>query len=138
MSAADLNVDEFMRDAAKTLLRLHGAFPQPVILYVEDLIGTEPTDEFGLHSPRHLACFNTLLWLAAEGYLRFSEPIKQEALDQAVLTERSFLKLHRPPVLGEPAPDPVAPNHLSAIRAAVKARSSTRLKTVMMAFLEDR
>ncbi|MEM9742879.1 MAG: hypothetical protein AAF918_09360 [Pseudomonadota bacterium] len=128
-SAADLNIDEFFRNAARSLLQLYRAFPQPVILHVEDLTGPQKTDEFGLPSAEHRACFAALLWLAAEGYLRFHDTIKQDALDQAVLTERSFRVLHAPVTAGTYG------DHLTQLRGALKSRSSTALRRAMLEFL---
>ena len=126
--AADLQIDEFCRNVARALLRVHSAFPQPIVLFVEDLIGTTEVDEFGLHPPEHRACFSALLWLGSEQYLRFGETIKQEALDQVVLTERTLLKLHRSGAANRP--------HLEAMRGALKARSSSQLRAAVFAFLE--
>lgn len=92
----DLQIDEFYKDAASGLLLLYQAFPRKVALYVEDLIGREEPDEFGLPSKRHQACLGALLWLAEEGYLRYESTIRSEALDQAVLTEKGFLRLASP------------------------------------------
>ena len=91
----DLQVDDFYKDAAGGLLILYQAFPRKVALYVEDLIGQEELDEFGLPSRRHQSCLSALLWLAEEGYLRFESTIHHQALDQAVLTEKGFLRLTR-------------------------------------------
>lgn len=91
----DLQIDEFYKDAAAGMLLLYQAFPRKVGLYVEDLIGREEPDEFGLPSKRHQACLGALLWLAEEGYLRFESTIAYDALDQAVLTEKGFLRLSR-------------------------------------------
>lgn len=91
----DLQIDDFYKDAASGLLMLYQAFPRKMALYVEDLIGREEPDEFGLPSKRHQACLGTLLWLAEEGYLRFESTIAYDALDQAVLTEKGFLRLSR-------------------------------------------
>ena len=52
-----INIDEFFADSAKILTRLQRAFPQPIILQVDDICGAEETDEFGMHSARYLACF---------------------------------------------------------------------------------
>lgn len=93
--ALDLQIDEFYKDAASGLLLLYQAFPRKVALYVEDLIGREEPDEFGLPSKRHQACLGALLWLAEEGFLRFESTIAYDALDQAVLTEKGFLRLSR-------------------------------------------
>ena len=91
----DLQIDDFYKDAAGGLLLLYQAFPRKMALYVEDLIGREEPDEFGLPSKRHQACLGALLWLAEEGYIRFDSTIAYDALDQAVLTEKGFLRLSR-------------------------------------------
>ena len=91
----DLQIDDFYKDCATGLLQLYQAFPRRVALYVEDLIGPSEPDEFGLPSKRHESCLGALLWLADEGYLRFDSTIHFEALDQAVLTEKGFLRLSR-------------------------------------------
>lgn len=92
----DLQIDDFHRDLAAALLSLYQSFPRRVALYVEDLAGPEAPDEFGLPSPRHQACLGALLWLADEGYLRYESRIGHQALDQAVLTEKAFLRLATP------------------------------------------
>lgn len=91
----DLQIDDFHKDAAGGLLLLYQAFPRKTALYVEDLIGREAPDEFGLPSKRHQSCLGALLWLAEEGYLRFANTIHYEALDQAVLSEKALLRLTR-------------------------------------------
>jgi hypothetical protein len=91
----DLQIDEFYKDAAAAMLLLYQAFPRKAALYVEDLIGREEPDDFGLPSQRHQNCLGALLWLAEEGYLRFDSCIAYDALDQAVLTEKAFLRLTR-------------------------------------------
>ena len=91
----DLQIDDFYKDAAAGLLALYQAFPSKTALYVEDLIGREEPDEFGLPTPRHQSCLGALLWLADEGYIRFESTIGYDALDQAVLSEKGFLRLSR-------------------------------------------
>ena len=91
----DLQIDEFYKDAASGMLLLYQAFPRKVALYVEDLIGREEPDEFGLPSKRHQSCLGALLWLAEEGYVRYDSTIAYDALDQAVLTEKGFIRLSR-------------------------------------------
>ena len=93
---ADIHIEEFYKDAAIALVQLYNAFPRRVNLFVEDIAGPDEPDEFGLHSKRHMACFGTLLWLAEEGLLRYVDTIRQEALDQAVLTQRAFVRLSSP------------------------------------------
>ena len=39
-----------------------------------------------------------MLWLGEEGYLRYDQPIRQDAIDQAVLTGRCFNALIAPTV----------------------------------------
>ena len=91
----DLQIDDFYKDAAAGMLQLYQVFPRKTALYVEDLIGREEPDEFGLPSKRHESCLGALLWLAEEGYLRFDSTIAYDALDQAVLSEKGFLRLSR-------------------------------------------
>ena len=100
---ADLNVDDFYKDAARTLVTLYRVFPRPVAIYVEDISGADEPDEYGLHSLRHQACFAALLWLGEEGYLRYDDTIRQDAIDQAVLTGRCFSALLTP--TGAPVAD---------------------------------
>lgn len=91
----DLQIDDFYKDAAAALLMLYQGFPRKLSVYVEDLIGREEPDEFGLPSKRHQSCLGTLVWLAEEGYLRYESTIGWDAIDQAVLTEKGFLRLSR-------------------------------------------
>lgn len=89
----DLHIDDFYKDIALGLLALYQAFPRKVDLYVEDLIGPQELDEYGLPSSRQQSCFSALLWLADEGYLRYSSPLSHNALEQCTLTEKAFLRL---------------------------------------------
>lgn len=92
----DLHIDDFYKDVAAIFLRLYSLFPRKQILFVDDIYkskGSEERDEFGLPSPRHLSCFSAMVWLGEENFLRYDSPIRQEALDQAVLTEKGFLLL---------------------------------------------
>ncbi|MFV0456906.1 MAG: hypothetical protein ACK5NQ_18320 [Pseudomonas sp.] len=91
----DLQIEDFYKDVAGGLLMLYQAFPRKTTLYIEDLIGHEEPDEFGLPSKRHQGCLGALLWLADEGYVRFESTIQFQAIDQAVLTEKAFLRLTR-------------------------------------------
>lgn len=90
---ADLHINDFYKDVAKTFARLYSSFPQKIILYVDEIAGEDQPDEFGLHSERFVAGFSAMIWLAEQGYIRYNAPIKQEALDQAVLTDKGFLLL---------------------------------------------
>ena len=90
---ADIHIDDFYKDAATIFVRLYNSFPRKTILYVDDICGADNPDEFGLPSERFLAGFSAMLWLADQGYIQFAEPIRQEALDQAVLSEKAFVLL---------------------------------------------
>lgn len=137
-----INTDEFFADAAKILTVLHGAFPQPIILQVDDICGAEETDEYGMHSSRYLACFSAMLWLAEEGYLRFGETVRTEAIDQAVLTARCFVLLTTPEGdnsvaenKAEDLPDSVALERSSMghqLYQALRPRDSLRLNRIML------
>ena len=130
---ADIHIDDFYKDAAVTLLRLYATFPRKIILYVEDICGPDTPDEFGLPSDRFLAGFSAMIWLAEEGYLRFDATIKQEALDQAVLTEKALLLLAS---RSELAVDPATPELSSAdeeLPASVMAWSQININQLRRA-----
>lgn len=142
---SDINVDEFCKDVARALLVLYRAFPRPHALFVEDLCGPDQVDEFGMHSNRHLACFSALLWLAEEGYLRFVDTIRQEAIDQAVLTGRCFTLLATPmpglePRDGDELPDALRleqQTHAHRLERALEERSSTRTRIAVLDLMRD-
>ena len=149
---ADIHIEEFYKDAAIALVQLYNAFPRRVNLFVEDIAGPDEPDEFGLHSKRHMACFGTLLWLAEENLLRFVDTIRQEALDQAVLTQEAFVRLSSPasPDLQEEAaaessrdlPPAIREDfstHIHMLRTALRSGSSAKISRVMQAtFFRDR
>jgi hypothetical protein len=89
----DLHIDDFYRDCALIFLRLYNQFPRKTILYVDDICGADSPDEYGLPSDRYQSCFSTMIWLGDHGYLSHNGPIRQEAIDQAVLSEKGFLLL---------------------------------------------
>ncbi len=147
---ADIHVEEFYKDAAITLVQLYNAFPRRINVFVEDIAGPDEPDEFGLHSKRHMACFGTLLWLAEEGYLRYVDTIRQEALDQAVLTQQAFVRLSAParddlkpdlPESAESLPPAVKEDfstHIHLIRSALKNGSSVEISRVIQSiFFRD-
>lgn len=139
----DINVDDFCKDAARALLVLYRAFPRPHTVFVEDLCGPDQTDEFGMHSPRHLACFSALLWLAEEGLIRYVDTIRQEAVDQAVLTGRAFTALATPlpgfePADAENLPDSLRQEratHVHRLERALNDRSSAQIRAAVMELL---
>lgn len=130
----DLQIDDFYKDAAAGMLLLYQSFPRKIGLYVEDLIGREEPDEFGLPTPRHQSCLGTLLWLAEEGYIRFDSTIGYDALDQATLSEKGFLRLSRslPHVISEGEAVPPSVRRVQAtlayqLREALSSRQSERV-----------
>ncbi|SFR48592.1 hypothetical protein SAMN05216203_0778 [Marinobacter daqiaonensis] len=149
---ADIHIDEFYRDSAIALVQLFSVFPRRINLFVEDIAGPDEPDEFGLHSPRHMACFGALLWLEEEGLLRYVDTIRQEALDQAVLTHKAFVRLNTPapldltsrldlPEPGVPGPeDPLPPSvrqdrstWVHVLRQSIRSGRSSTLTTAMQA-----
>jgi len=140
---ADIHIDDFYRDVAKIFLRLYAIFPRKIALYVDDISGPDEPDEFGLHHPRFEACFSTMVWLAENGFLQFQETIRQEALDQVVLSRTAFLILASrselaPPIVEESVPPSLVEASLSNIaqlRAAVKDGASTSIKRCVMYLL---
>ncbi len=140
---ADLQIDDFYRDCALILLRLYASFPRKIVLYVEDISGPDTPDEFGLHSDRHQACFSAMCWLGEAGYLSFSETIRLEALDQAVLTQRGFLILSSRSELelGTPDDEPMddlppsvmerSHTNVTQLRKALRDGSSIMIEHVM-------
>lgn len=133
---SDIHIEDFYKDTAIIFLRLYATFPQKGILYVDDICGTDDPDEFGLHSERFLAGFSAMVWLADQGYLQFSETIKQEALDQAVLTEKGFLLLSSRSELNFGEPEGELPlsvmeeshTNINQLRRALKSQSSIQVK----------
>ncbi len=135
---ADLHIEDFYRDVAKIFLTLYATFPRKIILYVEDICGPDQPDEFGLHHPRFEAGFSAMVWLAEHGYINFQETIRQEALDQAVLSQKAFLLLSSRSQLAaaEPAdPGELPPSvlehsmtNISQLRAARADGSSIMLR----------
>ena len=137
MVDSDIHINDFYHDAAKALVVLYKHFPRKTMLYVEDISGPDTPDEFGLHSTRHEACFNTLLWLAHGDYLRYEHTVRQEAIDQAVLSHRGFLLLNAPfPGAEQPAdvPETLALEEqltIHHIRKALKDGNSYTLAATM-------
>jgi hypothetical protein len=126
---ADLHIEDFYRDVATILLRLYSVFPRKATLYVEDVSGPDQPDEFGLHSPRFQAAFSAIVWLADHGYLYFAETIRDEAVDQATLSEKAFLLLcapaHQP--LSAPPQDSAAPSVIAeSLTAVAQLRQALR------------
>jgi len=90
---ADINIENFYQHIGRILSILYAAFPSKSPLYVDDVAGVDDPDEYGLHSPHYTAGFFAMLWLADEEYIRYMDTIRQDGVDQAVLTHKAFLKL---------------------------------------------
>lgn len=127
----DIHIHDFYRDACKILLQLYQSFPKKSPILVEDIAGPDEPDEFGLASERHQACFGTMVWLANSGYLNYAETIRQEALDQAVLSHKGFTLLTAPPTDEQELPG----NNVRCLRQALKSGSSSHLEECMHALL---
>lgn len=133
---ADLHIDDFYKDASRILVQLYNAFPRKTTVYVEDISGPDSPDEYGIHSPRHQACFSAMLWLADEGYVRYEDTIRQEALDQAVLTHKAFILLNTPvPVSQDAGPLAERVSHIQRLRQAIATGSSRVLGEALSDFL---
>ncbi len=135
---SDIHIDDFYRDVARIFLRLYLTFPRKTILYVEDICGEDNPDDFGLHSDRFLSGFGTMIWLGEHDYLRYDDTLKQEAIDQAVLSEKGFILLSSRSTLemGEESHDDDIPpsimehsrSNIAQLRNAVKSGSSIMIR----------
>lgn len=92
---ADIHIEDFCKDVGRILIQLYNAFPRRTSVYVEDIAGDDSPDEYGIHGNRHMACFGAMLWLEEEGFVRYIDTIKQDAIDQAVLTHKAMTLLAR-------------------------------------------
>ncbi|TVS16755.1 MAG: hypothetical protein EA417_08880 [Gammaproteobacteria bacterium] len=161
---SDLHIDDFCKDIALVLNQLYLTFPRKSTLFVEDISGPDEPDEYGLHTARHMSCLGAILWLAEEGYIRFEDTIRQEAVDQAVLGGRMFSLLSavagqvtpfetddfgngipnrmRERVregFGNDVPSSVLLNqrsHINRLRLALGSQSSERIRAVVLDVLE--
>lgn len=141
-----IHIDEFYGDATRAITSLYSVFPRPVTLFAEDICGPDDPDEYGVHSNRFLACFATMLWLGEEGYIRYHDTIRQEAIDQAVLSGRCFAALlSRAPNLASVHKQENLPASVQAHQAtiihqleqALKSKSSTTIQSAFVPLLEQ-
>ncbi len=141
----DINIDDFFKDAAKALIQLYKNFPREHAVFVDDIHATEELDEYGMHSDRYLACFSTLIWLGEEGYVRYATTIRQDAIDQAVLTARCFTRLCAPAAnldgmdVSE-LPESVRieqSTNIHGLESAVAERSSARVRSAMLSLMRE-
>lgn len=137
---ADIHIDEFYQDCLNLLVQLYNKFPCLTTVYVDDLIVNTGTDEYGIPNRRHRACFDAMLWMAEEGYIRYQDNIRHDALDQVMLTEKSFLRLSLPLINRESVnhlPPSVARKQstmASHCRRALKSRSSEAIAQAALQF----
>ena len=151
---ADIHIADFYKDAARILIQLYNQFPRPTFLFVEDIAGPDTPDDFGLHGERHQACLATMLWLAKAGYIHYESLVRQEALDQATLTQRGFTLLaSRLPIVDvpgltppgeeqdhgdQPGPEIAAQtNGANLLRQVLQYGSSTAIEQVMLTLLHQ-
>lgn len=128
---SDLHILDFYKDAGRILLALYNRFPVPTTVYVEDISGPDAPDEYGLHSPRHLACLGAMTWLQQSGYIEYENIVRQEAIENASLNHRSFLLLTSYPetVAGQ--------TNAQMLDAAVRSGSSDQLQALMMRLMRE-
>ena len=142
---SDLNIDDFFKDAAKALIQLYRNFPREHAVFVDDIHGTEELDDYGMHSDRYLACFGTLIWLGEEGYVRYASTIRQDAIDQAVLTARCFTRLCAPAANLDAMDVTELPEsvrieqstNIHRLESAIEDRSSTRVRSAMLSLMRE-
>jgi hypothetical protein len=143
----DIHIEEFYHDIGLILSRLYASFPRRTIIYVEDIAGEDTPDEYGLHSQRHMSCLGAMAWLKDQKYIDFESLIKQEAIDQAVLTEKSFLiltsqatiSLGNEPDIGDMPPylAQQAISNINLLRNALKSRSAIQISQMVFHIMEQ-
>ncbi len=135
---SDIHIDDFFKDGCKILVHLYNNFPRTCMLFVDDISGPDEPDEFGLHSTRHQSCFSTMLWLADAGYMSYDDRVRQEGLDQAVLTHKGFLVLNARSPLAKNQMDNNLPEsvqefqktNISVMREALKNGTSADIRRI--------
>ena len=143
----DIHIDDFYHDIGLILSRLYSAFPNRSTLFVEDISGADTPDEFGIHSDRFMSCFSAMLWLKDQGYIMIESTIRQEGVEHAVLTEKSFLILssqasimvdggvdteHLPGFVAERAI-----TNISLLRRALQNKSSIEISRIAFHIMEQ-
>lgn len=133
----ELHIDDFCKDVGRTLIFLYDYFPRKMEIYIEDISGPEEADDYGLHSERYLACLSAIVWLAEEGLIRYEALVKQESIDQAVLTKKTFVLLStldkRSSINNPENEDPLSvllseSTHIARLKQSLKSGSSEKLK----------
>lgn len=143
----DIHIEEFYHDIGLILSRLYASFPRRTTIYVIDISGEDEADEFGLHSERYLSCFSAMVWLKDQGYIDFYSTIKQDAVDQAVLTQKSFLILSNQAsvIIGdEPDLENLSPyiaqksiTNVNVLRRALKSQSAIKISKIVFHIMEQ-
>jgi hypothetical protein len=141
---SDLHIDDFFHDAAKAIASLYTMFPRPITLYAEDIGGADEPDEYGVHSARYQACFATLIWLSEQGFIYYADTIRQDAVDQAVLTGRCFTTLLSTSPIADQNSQPDLPpsvarhqaTQIYQLQQALKSKSSERVREAFQPLLE--
>lgn len=143
----DIHIEEFYHDIGLILSKLYSSFPRRVTLYVEDICGPDTPDEFGLHSDRYLSCLGAMTWLKDQGYIDFYSLVKQDAIDQAVLTQKSFIILNNqasisvdenidytdlPPYLAQKTI-----SNINLLRRALVSKSAIRISSIVFHIMEQ-
>ncbi|NIB44413.1 hypothetical protein HBA55_32765 [Pseudomaricurvus alkylphenolicus] len=121
---SDIHIDDFYKDVARMLVQLYRQFPRKSLLLVEEISGPDTPDEYGLHSERHQSCFGAAIWLAESGYIRYGETIRQEGLDQVILTHMGFTLLSGS---ADPLPDGEEATENPQLPASVAASRRTNI-----------
>lgn len=145
---SDIHIEEFYHDIGFIFARLYAAFPRRSNIYVEDIAGADQADEFGLHSERFLSGFSALIWLKEQGYIDFENTVKQEAVDQAWLTEKSFLTLSSQANITvdgiehnlqnlPPYPQQKAISNIAVLRKALQSGSAIAMSQIVFHILEQ-
>lgn len=135
---SDLHIEDFCKDAAKTLILLYKHFPQKMTLYVDDICGADTPDEFGLHSARFVACFDTILWLAQTDYIHYEQAVKQESLEGVTLSHRAFTflaSIENNHTLHDATPAPKT--RIAALRDTLLNNSSIQLSQFFIGYMKE-
>ena len=137
----DLHIDDFCKDTAKILIALYRRFPSKSTVFVEDISGPDAPDEFGLHNPRFEACFAAMLWLKETDYIFFNQTIRQEAIEEATLSHRSFRLLSSLETDGEhlngagyESGKPRITRRIDCMKNTLKTGNSEHLKELILSY----
>lgn len=134
----ELHIEDFCKDTAKILLLLYKNFPKKITLYVEDVCGPDEPDEFGLHSPRHTSCLGAMHWLAENGFITYSQTVRQEATEDVMLTQKAFVSLSSTTLLLSEASlqkDANFASQAAEIYYILGNKSSETLRSAMLRFI---